>query len=102
MSAFRPGTKKLQKATFVFRIWLHNSSQNNHMNQVNLFDAKSSLSSLVARAVAGEEIVIAKHGKPMVKLVPVSSGGRKPGSAKGKVRIAKDFDKLPAGFKPYA
>ena len=71
------------------------------MNQVNLFDAKSSLSSLVARAVAGEEIVIAKHGKPMVKLVPVSSGGRKPGSAKGKVRIGKDFDKIPAGFKAY-
>lgn len=71
------------------------------MHQVNLFDAKSSLSGLVARAVAGEEIIIAKHGKPMVKLVPVSSGGRKPGSAKGKIGIAKDFDKIPGGFKAY-
>lgn len=70
-------------------------------SQVNIFEAKSSLSSLVARAVAGEEIVIAKHGKPMVKLVPVSSGGRTPGSAKGKVRIARDFAKVPAGFKGY-
>ena len=91
----------LQKSALAFRIWLTNSSQNTVMDQINLFDAKSSLSSLVARAVAGEEIIIAKHGKPMVKLVPVSSGGRKPGSAKGKVRIAKDFDKLPAGFKGY-
>jgi prevent-host-death family protein len=71
------------------------------MKQVNLFDAKSSLSSLVARAVAGEEIVIAKHGKPMVKLVPVSAGGRKPGSAKGMIQLAKDFDKIPSGFKAY-
>ena len=71
------------------------------MNQINLFDAKSSLSSLVARAVAGEDIVIAKHGKPMVRLVPVSSGGRTPGSAKGKVSLDKDFDKIPAGFKSY-
>ena len=70
-------------------------------NQVNIFEAKSSLSSLVARAVAGEEIVIAKHGKPMVKLVPVSSSGRAPGSAKGKVRIARDFAKIPPGFKGY-
>lgn len=71
------------------------------MNQINLFDAKASLSSLVARAVAGEEIIIAKHGKPMVRLVPVSSGGRKPGTAKGKVSLAKDFEKIPVGFKAY-
>lgn len=71
------------------------------MNQVNLFAAKTSLSNLIARAVAGEEIVIAKHGKPMVRLVPVSAGGRAPGSAKGQVHIAEDFAALPAGFKDY-
>ena len=71
------------------------------MKQGNLFDGKSSLSGPAARAVAGEEIVIAKHGKPMVKLVPVSSCARKSGSAKGKVRIAKDFDKIPAGLRTY-
>ena len=71
------------------------------MNQVNLFAAKASLSNLIARAVAGEEIVIAKHGKPMVRLVPVSSGGRVPGSARGQVRIAPDFDTLPLGFTDY-
>lgn len=72
------------------------------MNQINLFDAKASLSSLVARALAGEEIVIAKHGKPMVRLVPIASGGRIPGSAKGKVVLAKGFEKIPAGFKTYS
>ena len=51
--------------------------------------------------MAGEEIVIAKHGKPMVRLVPVASGGRKPGSAAGKITLAKDFEKIPAGFKAY-
>jgi antitoxin (DNA-binding transcriptional repressor) of toxin-antitoxin stability system len=56
---------------------------------------------VVTHAVAAEDIVIAKHGKPMVRLVPVSSGGRVPGSAKGKVSVAKDFDKIPAGFKDY-
>lgn len=71
------------------------------MNQINLFDAKSSLSRLVERAVAGEEIIIAKHGKPMVRLVPVAAGGRAPGSAKGKVRIAKDFGETPKAFKDY-
>ena len=71
------------------------------MNHINLFDAKASLSSLVAHAMAGEEIVIAKHGKPMVRLVPVASGGRKPGSAAGKITLAKDFEKVPAGFKAY-
>jgi prevent-host-death family protein len=71
------------------------------MNQVNLFDAKSSLSKLVARAMAGELIVIAKHGKPMVKLVPVNPVGRKPGSAKGQVHIGKDFDAIPEGFEDY-
>ena len=38
---------------------------------VNLYDAKTQLSQLVERAAAGEEVVIAKAGKPMVKLVPV-------------------------------
>jgi prevent-host-death family protein len=40
--------------------------------QVNLYEAKTHLSSLVERAAAGEEIVIAKAGKPMAKLVPVA------------------------------
>jgi len=41
--------------------------------QVNLYEAKTQLSNLVERAAKGEEIVIAKAGKPMVRLVPISA-----------------------------
>ena len=60
----------------------------------NLYEAKSSLSRLVDRAAAGEEIIIAKAGKPMAKLTAVSRRvrRRKPGGWKGRVVIAKDFD----------
>jgi prevent-host-death family protein len=42
------------------------------MKQVNLYEAKTDLSALVEQAAAGEEIVIAKNGKPKAKLVAVS------------------------------
>jgi prevent-host-death family protein len=59
---------------------------------LNLYEAKTHLSSLVERAAAGEEIVIAKAGKPMARLVAL---GRKPlrsGLLKGKVWMADEFD----------
>lgn len=68
----------------------------------NLYDAKSSLSQLVDRAAAGEEIIIAKAGKPLAKLVPVAARGRrrKPGGWKGRVVIGDDFDApLPADLR---
>lgn len=60
----------------------------------NLYDAKTSLSQLVDRAAAGEEIVIAKAGRPLARLVPLDSRGvpRRPGAWKGQVWIADDFD----------
>ena len=60
----------------------------------NLYDAKSALSSLVERAAAGEEIIIAKAGTPRAKLVPVGSSARRrqPGGWERRVRIGKDFD----------
>jgi prevent-host-death family protein len=60
----------------------------------NLYDAKTHLSDLVERAARGEEIVIAKAGKPLAKLVPLAGRRepRKPGGWEGKVRIADDFD----------
>ena len=60
----------------------------------NLYEAKTSLSSLVERAASGEEIVIAKAGVPMVRLVPVrrSRERRKPGGARGEIWISPDFD----------
>ncbi len=66
----------------------------------NLHEAKTHLSRLVNRAAAGDEIVIAKSGVPLAKLVPLASAPkrrRRPGGWKGRVRIAGDFDApLPA------
>ena len=61
---------------------------------VNLYEAKTHLSELVDRAEAGEEIVIAKAGKPKARLVPLagSERGRVPGGWEGVVWIADDFD----------
>lgn len=61
---------------------------------VNLYAAKSNLSKLVERAAAGEEIVIAKAGKPKAKLVPYRpvAEPRKPAHALGVTFVADDFD----------
>jgi prevent-host-death family protein len=64
---------------------------------VNMHEAKTNLSRLVEEAEAGEEIVLARAGKPVVKLVPIASGRRKLGEWKGKVVMSEDFDApLPA------
>jgi prevent-host-death family protein len=61
---------------------------------VNIYDAKTHLSELVDQAAAGKEIIIAKAGKPVARLVPLESvhGARRPGRWKGMVTIAPDFD----------
>ena len=61
---------------------------------INLYDAKTRLSELVERAAAGEEIIIAKAGKPRARLVPLEAATPKrvPGGWEGKVWIADDFD----------
>jgi len=65
---------------------------------LNLYEAKTHLSALVEEAAAGAEIIIAKNGRPLAKLVPVRRPGRRrPGSAKGRIRMSADFDApLPA------
>ncbi len=62
--------------------------------QVNIYEAKSKFSKLINQAIAGEEIIIAKSGKPVAKRVPYEKRvqNRKPRSAKGKIIIADDFD----------
>jgi len=62
--------------------------------QVNIHEAKTHFSKLLARVKEGEEIIIARAGKPIARLVPVVDRPvqRLPGSAKGKVAIALDFD----------
>ncbi len=64
------------------------------MKSVNIHAAKTHLSSLVERAAAGEEIVIAKAGKPMARLMAYAPHPtrRKPGGLKGQLRIREDFD----------
>jgi len=61
---------------------------------VSLYQAKTQLSRLVDRAAAGEEIVIAKSGRPRARLVPLEDtrGLRVPGRGKGGWRLGKDFD----------
>ena len=61
---------------------------------VNLYDAKTRLSELVDRAAKGEEIIIAKSGRPLARLGPLRAArkGRAPGLWRGKVKIASDFD----------
>ncbi len=63
---------------------------------VNTHEAKTHLSRLIERAAAGEEIILAKAGKPMAKLVPYEAPKepRRPGMGKmaGKIWMADDFD----------
>jgi prevent-host-death family protein len=61
---------------------------------VNLYEAKTHLSRLVDRAAQGEEIVIAKAGKPRAKLVPYrqEEAQREPANLLGITFIAEDFD----------
>jgi prevent-host-death family protein len=64
---------------------------------VNIHDAKTRLSSLIARAEAGEEIIIARVNRPVARLVPIREkrAPRGLGEAKGLVEISPDFDELP-------
>ncbi len=68
--------------------------------QVNIHEAKARLSNLVARAEAGEEVVIARANRPTVRLIPIQKEKpvRRLGEAKGLVCIHDDFDELPAEF----
>jgi prevent-host-death family protein len=61
---------------------------------VNIHEAKTQLSRLLQRALLGEEVVIAKAGRPIVRLAPIDQPRkpRKPGSAKGQFWMAPDFD----------
>jgi prevent-host-death family protein len=64
------------------------------MTTVSVFDAKAQFSALIARAEAGEEIVISRHGRAAVKLIPagVLATPRRPGALAGQFWMAPDFD----------
>lgn len=67
------------------------------MAQFNVHQAKTRLSQLLAQAEAGEEVVIARRGEPVVRLVPCQPRGkRRFGAMKGQIRIDDGFfDPLP-------
>jgi prevent-host-death family protein len=73
------------------------------MSQFNVADAKARFSSLIRKAMAGEEVVISRDNKPIIKLQPVrrSSRRRKPGSAKGQVWVSRDFGAALKDFAEY-
>jgi prevent-host-death family protein len=61
---------------------------------VNIHHAKTHFSKLVDRVLAGEEVTIAKAGRPVARLVPLppAVARRNPGSARGLIEIGEDFD----------
>jgi prevent-host-death family protein len=64
------------------------------MRQINVHEAKTHLSQLLEDVAQGEEIIIAKAGKPIARLMALEAGipVRQRGLLKGKIRIADDFD----------
>jgi prevent-host-death family protein len=72
--------------------------------QVNIAQAKARLSELVQKAMLGEEVVIAKDNKPLLRLTPIvmPTGKRVPGSGKAQIlSISEDFDAPLSEFDGY-
>ena len=67
------------------------------MHITNISEAKAQLSSLIKKVISGQEIIIAKAGQPVAKLVRFErrDEDRRPGALRGKISIADDFDDLP-------
>jgi prevent-host-death family protein len=68
--------------------------------KINIHQAKTHLSRLIEDVASGNEVLIAKGGRPMARLVPLGRDDtpRRPGLLKGKLKIAEDFDRAEAGF----
>jgi prevent-host-death family protein len=64
------------------------------METVNIYDAKTRLSQLVDKAASGEDVVVSRNGKPLVRITRLEGSKRriKFGVLKGKVKIGSDFD----------
>lgn len=62
------------------------------MGTFNVHDAKTHLSRLLERVAQGEEVIIAKSGRPVAKLVRVAVEPRRPGRLKGRIRMEPGFD----------
>jgi prevent-host-death family protein len=64
------------------------------MQTFNIHDAKTHFSKLIEAVTHGEQVIIARAGKPIARLMAISAQthDRKPGALKGQIRIASDFD----------
>jgi prevent-host-death family protein len=62
------------------------------MDMINVHEAKTHLSRLLDRVERGEEIILARNGKPVARLSPARIGERVPGRLKGRISIREDFD----------
>jgi len=64
------------------------------METINIYDAKTRLSQLVDKAASGEDVVVSRNGKPLVRITQLENPKRriKFGLLEGKVNIAPDFD----------
>lgn len=62
------------------------------MNTVNVHEAKTHFSRILKRVIAGEEVLIARSGKAVAKLVPLPRRRREPGRLRGQIRMLDDFD----------
>ncbi len=74
------------------------------MSQFNIAEAKAQFSGLVQKALMGEEVIIARDNRPLVKLVPLEARlprSRQPGTARGQIHMAADFDQTPMDFKDF-
>lgn len=73
------------------------------MHQVNIHEAKTQLSKLIQEALAGEDVIIAKGNKPIVKLVPLNQEKkqRQLGASRGAMVMADDFDAPLDDFSSY-
>lgn len=72
------------------------------MPQFNIAEAKAHFSELVQKAMLGEEVIVAKDNKPVVKIVPLRPAKRKPGTGKSKILyISPDFDAPLEDFAEY-
>ena len=68
------------------------------MRAINIHEAKTHLSRLIEEAVKGEPFIIAKAGKPLVKVVPLDSPSgtqqRRLGFMAGQIKVPRDFDRM--------
>lgn len=74
------------------------------METINIYEAKAKLSKLIEKALKGEEIIIAKGNKPLVRLEPLSQARSQRSMGAGKdivISIGDDFDEPLDDFKDY-